>query len=198
MCVAFATDAICHSIDRYHYLDLYPVDDNELERMGYQKLAPESSGEGVQSVAAIDDTVSAINSDFVVPDLKCLDHFNPEQGVVGPLTGPKSITALLANLPPPMNFIGPYVDVEAFLAGLSPPDEADVPQSATDKRVEATQTPASNEDAVKSGTGKRKKKSQGDSDDETTNTVRATKGTIRRPVNIFNKRMRSTLAKDNQ
>eukprot|EP01134_Creolimax_fragrantissima_P002889 CFRG2889T1 len=190
-------DPICHSIDRYHYLDLYPVDSSDLDRVGYHRLAPtEANAEGAHTVvSATDDVDHIVKLDFVVPDIKCLAVFNPEEGVIGPLAGPKSLTALLTNLPPPSSFVGPYVSVDALMESLAPADDGSQVIDGDDRDddlslvTEADNTPST---STLNGPVKRKRKSgvQSDSDGET---VSSSAGKARRPVNIFNKRMRHNI-----
>ncbi|KAF7493188.1 Cleavage stimulation factor subunit 3 [Sarcoptes scabiei] len=115
-------------VDRYKFLHLTPCSPSELKSIGYYsnlqyhndhllinsiELDPNKSTNGLNST---------YHSSIAMPNLLQMVPFKPKQNPTGNLMPggifpyPPSITNLLSQLPPPMSFRGPFVNIDELMA----------------------------------------------------------------------------------
>lgn len=133
-------------IDRYKFMDLYPCTGSELKAIGYQELARQNVVTGANPTASSTNQTSIFEEEenknkpeYPRPDLQQMIPFKPKvMAPVGahPLPGgvfppPPVASHLLACMPPPTCYHGPFVSVDRLIDAFQNCKLPDAPQHAS-------------------------------------------------------------------
>jgi len=153
-------------IDRYKYMDLLPCNTNQLRSLGYtpRLMGTITKDSSFTPAPAAETTIKHEQKVLPKPDLSQMKPFKPTMPTaarIGPTavsTGgvfppPPAVAELLTQLPPPISFRGPFVQIDKLMESL-----ASMAVEEETQNVGTTTT-----ESEKRGT---KRPHKGDSDDE--------------------------------